>query len=74
MKIYRKKTNVYLVSFSPVNSSKKKGYPFKLGEHLIFLGEIENMPGHCVVAKLKSGKIIVGFHTENFKKLSIDET
>ena len=39
----------------------------------VFLGEIPNMPGHCVVLNHKSGKIFSGYHIENFKELKEDE-
>jgi hypothetical protein len=48
-------------------------YPFKKDEAYVFLGEIPNMRGHCVVADRKSGKIHVGYHTELFSELSADE-
>lgn len=67
-----------LVKFNPrelrVGSGvKKPRYPFKKEEAYVFLGEIPNMPGHCVVAEHKSGKIHAGFHTELFTELSDDE-
>jgi hypothetical protein len=49
-------------------------YPFRAGRAYVFLGEIPNMPGHCVVADLPTGKIHSGFHTENFVELTDDET
>ena len=44
----------------------------------VFLGEIPNMPGHCVVVEhlvkgLNPGKIYTGFHTDRFQELSKDE-
>ena len=33
----------------------------------IYLGEIPNMPGHCVVVGHESGKIYSGYHIENFR-------
>lgn len=39
----------------------------------IFLGEIPNMPEHCVVAGTESGKIFSGYDIDNFKELSGDE-
>jgi len=49
-------------------------YPFRAGVAYIFLGEIPNMPGHCVVADHGSGKIYSGYHTDNFVELRKDET
>jgi hypothetical protein len=46
--------------------SKKRSY--------IYLGEIPNMPGHCVVLDLKTGRMFAGYHTDNFVELSDDET
>lgn len=45
------------------------GYPFSKDHRYIFLGEIPNMGGHCIVMDDK-GKHYVGFHTENFVELS----
>lgn len=47
-------------------------YPFKTGQCFIFLGEIVQMPGHCIVADRK-GKIHWGFHTDNFRDPTEDE-
>lgn len=45
------------------------GYPFFKNVRYIYLGEIPNMPGHCIVMD-DDGKHYVGFHTENFKEIS----
>ena len=47
-------------------------YPFKDDDHLLFLGEIEGMPGHCAVVN-KRGRTFWGYHTENFVQLTEDE-
>lgn len=48
---------------------------FDLSEDVyVFLGEIPNMKDHCVVIGQRSGKAFVGYHTENFRELSEDET
>ena len=39
----------------------------------IFLGEISNMPGHCVICSHQTGKIYSGFHTDNFVAIPEDE-
>ncbi len=48
-------------------------YPFIMGRTYIFLGEIPNMPGHCVVADHITGQLQSGYHSENFIELSEDE-
>ncbi len=48
--------------------------PFEADNHYIFVSEIPNMPGHCIVLDKLSGKIYVGYHTDNFIELSDEET
>ena len=36
-------------------------------DKFVFLGEIPNMPGHCVVAGFNSGKLYCRYHPENFQ-------
>lgn len=54
-------------------------YPFDKDERFIFLGEIPNMPGHCVVLRMVTGPGLVkpdavfGYHTENFVELPTEE-
>ncbi len=47
-------------------------YPFKPDRPYVFLGEIPNMPGHCVVAEHPKGIIYSGYHIENFVELTED--
>lgn len=48
-------------------------YPFEPDGVYVFFGEIPNMPGHCVVADHKTGKIYSGYHIENFFEIDNDE-
>lgn len=48
-------------------------YPFSADGVYVFLGEIPNMPGHCVVVDHRSGKVFSGYHTENFAEIPDDE-
>ena len=42
-------------------------YPWYKGERLLHFGEIENMPGHCVVMRSSGNKeILDGYHDDNF--------
>ena len=63
-----------LVRFAEPSSALRGKYPFKRDVTYLFIGEIANMPGHCVVADLKSGRLISGYHTANFRELTDDET
>ena len=39
----------------------------------VYMGEIPNMLGHCVVAGYTTGKLYSGLHIENFIELTEDE-
>lgn len=41
-------------------------YPFKYHESLLFLGEITNMPGHCILVN-RYHQTFWGYHTNNFE-------
>jgi hypothetical protein len=47
-------------------------HTFLPNQRVLFLGEILQMPGHCIVVN-QNGKVIYGFHTDNFRKLQEDE-
>jgi len=51
--------------YDGVPSQYHSQYPFTRKEVLLFLGEVRQMPGHCVVAT-NDGRITWGYHTENF--------
>jgi hypothetical protein len=46
---------------------------FKNSWRFIFLGEIVQNPGCCVVACHDTGKIFSGYHTERFREMTRDE-
>lgn len=46
---------------------------FPKNEVFIFMGEIEQMPAHCIVCNHKAGQIYSGYHTDNFIPLTNDE-
>lgn len=51
-----------------------KSYKKEMGEGpYVFLGEIPNMPGHCVIVDARTGKISSGNHTVNFVELTDEE-
>jgi diadenosine tetraphosphate (Ap4A) HIT family hydrolase len=51
-----------------------KNYPFVDGQAYVFLGDIPNMPGHCVVINSKTNQVYSCYHTDNFIELTEDET
>lgn len=46
--------------------------PFKDGDLVLMLGEIQHCPGHCAVVT-RDGLVRWGYHTDNFQRLSEDE-
>ena len=44
------------------------GMLLRKGDVVLFMGEIEEMPGHCVVAR-QNGSVLWGYHTDNFRAL-----
>lgn len=58
---------------SHMEESLRTAYPLQHGNTYVFLGEIPNMEGHCVIADAESGRIYSGYHSENFLELANDE-
>lgn len=67
---------IVIVDFSWMTAEQKEkyapSYPFKHGDHLLHLGEIKNMPGHLAVVN-REGKVVWGFHDDNFRLPTEDE-
>ena len=72
----RKKLLIRLTKRTPINTLIRfdfdgvpleyhSQYPFTRDDVLLFLGEVRQMPGHCVIAT-KDGRVVWGYHTENF--------
>lgn len=59
--------------FHLIPPDSRKLYPFHEENTYVFLGEIPNMPGHCVVAEHPRGMIISGYHTDLFVEIPEDE-
>ena len=43
-----------------------KMYPFTSDNTFVYLGDIAQMPGHGVFVEFYTGKMYVGYHTDNF--------
>lgn len=52
----------------------EKSYPFTEDYTYVFLGEIPNMDGHCIVAEYYSGRLFSGYHTWMFEEVPEEET
>jgi hypothetical protein len=69
-----KKLSLVRFKSEAIPAGSRAKYPFRSGHTYVFFGEITNMPGHCVVADHRTGKVFSGYHTENFVELTKDET
>jgi len=47
-------------------------HPLVYGELVYFLGEIPNVPGHCLVAKY-TGEVVCMVHPEDFRRAKESE-
>lgn len=50
----------------PKDFDVDRAYPFKREHSYIYLGEIPNMPGHCVVVGHDDGRIYSGYHNVSY--------
>ena len=48
-------------------------YPFSKHDRFIYMGDIVQMEGHCVVVNVKTGQNYCCYHTDDFVPLSDDE-
>jgi hypothetical protein len=59
---------------SRLRVSGNKNHDLLKSSFFIYLGEIPNMPGHCVVADYgNKGRILSGFHTEDFEVVPLED-
>jgi hypothetical protein len=65
-----KKLSLVRFDVSRLPGELRRKYPFRIRKTYVFFGEIPNMPGHCVVADHKSGKLYSGYHTEHFVEIA----
>lgn len=69
-----KQYSIVKFDFESINPEYHNNYPFTDDGRYIFLGDIPNMPGHCVVVDYMTGQVFCGYHTDSFIELDIDET
>ena len=67
----KRKNNI--MKFRPQRVNTQYPTELKWDERIIYLFEIKNMPGHCVVLSCKTGEIHWGYHIGDFKILDIEE-
>jgi hypothetical protein len=67
-----RKLSLVKFDYDSIPTELHKHYPFVKGKAYLFLGEIPNMPGHCALAE-SNGKVMFGYHTDEFIELTEDE-
>jgi len=71
MKCPFKKNQIVIFDIKP-DEPYSNVYPFKYDEHVLFLGEIVQMPGHCIIVN-KLGQVLWGYHIDDFREPTEDE-
>lgn len=81
-KMFSRKKKCHLKQYSFVKFDKNSVPPEiyhmyfeeKFGDKLlIFLGEVPNCNGHCILADLSTGNVIGMYHTSNFREATEEE-
>lgn len=72
IKAENKRKNTIMV-FRPKYVNTKYPQLLKWDERVIYLFEIKNMPGHCVVLSCETNQIYHGFHIWDFQHIDIDD-
>lgn len=52
---------------------RKSKHPLTNHDFFVYLGDIHNMAGHCVVLTRDGKRHYVGYHTDNFELVPEDE-
>lgn len=62
-----------LVRFKPSREKDWHYYPFTSKDTFVYLGDIAQMTGHCVVVRNQDGRIFTCYHTDDFYELKDEE-
>ena len=71
----KKLKKMHIVVFEPEwgkNGKVDKKHPLKYGEQVLYLGNMVNVPGHCVVVK-HSGETIMMVHPGDLRDATEEE-
>ena len=50
-----------------------KSYPFTEKDRFVYLGDVVQMPGHCIVVRLSDGHVFTCYHIDDFVELTEEE-
>lgn len=60
------------VVFEPWSYRPDERHPLKYGELVYYLGEIPNVPGHCIVARY-TGEVVPMIHPDDLREAREEE-
>ena len=59
--------------FSMIHDMDYHEYPFGPEDRFVYIGDIVQMPGHCIVVRMSDGQNFAGYHTDDFIELTEEE-
>jgi hypothetical protein len=69
--------NIHMAMVEGIPQEYVHEYPFANGEHVVILGEVEQMPGHVIVATIRGVmpklQLCGPYHADWFRKMEPDE-
>jgi hypothetical protein len=70
-----KKMNKIKIHTDCINTLKSNCYPFADEPNLtfVYLGEIKQMVGHCIIVGYETGRIFSGYHADTFQEIPEDD-
>ncbi len=69
----KQELNYPLIAKVSVGPQLEAYLPYKNGDRVVLLGEITNMPSHCILVD-KKGNVLWGYHLSDFVPLTQEET
>jgi hypothetical protein len=64
-----KKNTLVRFNFDGMPEAYAREYPFTVKDRFIYLGDVVQMPGHCVVVRIEDGQMFCCYHTDDFVKV-----
>ena len=68
-----KKNTLVKFDFDNIPVEFHSQYPFSRRDVFVYLGDIVQMPGHCILIRMSDGKGFAGYHTDEFVRVPDEE-
>ena len=65
-KVEIKPNSLVKFDFDSLPKQHVNAYPFSTYDRFVYLGDIVQMPGHCIVVNTITGQVHCCYHTDNF--------